>query len=63
MGNSGKFLEAEEKRMSLFSHFLYYSSVLHFSKLLGTKSLSFGRCDQELKFELGKKLKNESSQN
>ena len=30
VGNSGKFLEAEEKRMLIFSHFLYYSSVLEF---------------------------------
>ena len=29
-GNSGKFLEVEEKRMLLLSHFLYYSSVSEF---------------------------------
>jgi len=54
--------EGLKRRGLLFSHLLYYSSFLHFSKLFGTKSLSFGRCDQELKSELGKKLKNEISQ-
>ena len=57
VGNSGKFLKAEEKRMLLFSHLLYYSSAQHFSKLLGTKSFSFGRCDQELKSKPWKKAK------
>ena len=49
--------EGLKRRGFLFSHFLYYSLAQHFSKLLGTKSLSFGRYDQELKSELGKSSK------
>ena len=57
VGNSRKFLKAEEKRMLLFSHFLYYSSAQHFSELLGSKSFSFGRCDKVLKSKPWKKAK------
>ena len=52
-----KVFEGLKRRGFLFSHFLYYSLAQHFSKLLGTKSLSFGKYDQELKSELGKSSK------
>ena len=60
-------METEEKRMLLFSHFLFLKcctvQIRDSVSFWGPKAFSFGRCDQELRTKCRKMLKNEVAQN